>query len=76
MSKSKAYFILGDIACKGDCSLEHNRIIRIYKQAMGLRKPTAHMRVIGDEGIAKPPHTSVLALNPKQREQAVQQLYS
>lgn len=44
---------------------------------MGLRKPTAHMRVIGDEGIAKPPpHTSVLALNPKQREQAVQQLYS
>lgn len=65
MSKSKAYFILGDIACKGDC-----------KQAMGLRKPTAHMRVIGDEGIAKPPHTSVLALNPKQREQAVQQLYS
>lgn len=43
---------------------------------MGLRKPPTHMRAIGDEGIAKPPHTSVLALNPKQREQAVQQLYS
>lgn len=54
MSKSKAYFILGDIACKGDC-----------KQAMGLRKPTAHMRVIGDEGIAKPPPHKCFSIEPE-----------
>lgn len=65
MSKSKAYFILGDIACKGGCSLEHNGIIRIYKQAMGLRKPTAHMRVIGDEGIAKPPPHKCFSIEPE-----------
>lgn len=65
MSKSKAYFVLGDIACKGGCSLEHNRIIRIYKQVMGLRKPTAHMRVIGDEGIAKPPPHKCFSIEPE-----------